>query len=489
MLEGLGLEAGYPAAHGDPPKLIGPLGPLGPIDLALTPGEWVGLVGGNGSGKTTVLLTLAGLLAPRAGAVRIDGEDAGDPGTQARTRLGFVFQEPESQFVCDSVAREIAFPLENLGWPRERIRARVHELVEELDLSALVDAPPSHLSGGEMQRVALATALAAEPRYLLLDEPGSHLDPPSRAHLLSLTKRLAREAGLGVLWAACSEEECAGADRIVRLPPSAGSPSATGLGTVLEVPDGPGIGPGTGSTGPVDSDPLWVAHGISLTLRDARGGVRLWGGLEFEIARGEEVAIAGASGSGKTALLETLIGWHRPSEGSLSGGALLGEPRPRLGYLTQYPEAQLFAATVREDVRFGIRHRATPRFDSNHGSRERWIEARVDAALESVGFEPAAIGPRAPDALSLGERRRVALAGVLACEPVAVLLDEPFASLDSTAATRLREILESLRSRGVAVLLASHEPTDSHRPGGKKIRLGDPRRYASGQLSTLSRTP
>ena len=154
MLVAAGLLAGHPG---------GDTATATPLDFTLAPGTWLGLAGGNGSGKTALLLTLAGLAPARSGSVTIDGHPAGS--AAARALVGVVFQEPETQFVTDRVARELAFPLENLGRPRAEIEARVQELLREFELAALADAPPDRLSGGEMQRVALAAAAAPRPRY------------------------------------------------------------------------------------------------------------------------------------------------------------------------------------------------------------------------------------------------------------------------------------------------------------------------------------
>ncbi len=487
MLEGTGLTVGYPAAVGEPEY------PIGPLELRLSPGEWVGLVGGNGSGKTALLLTLAGLLPPRSGQVQVEDLDlfAANTRAHASALVGVVFQEPESQFVCHSVARELAFPLENLGWPRDRIAARVRALIETFELSALTDAPPSHLSGGEMLRVALAAAMAPEPRYVLLDEPASHLDPVTRQSLVAWTRRLAAEGSTGVLWTACAEDECAGADRIQRLMEgegfaegfAEGSGEASAENSAATGTPGPGNrlapDPGSGSSPAL----LWCARGIALTRRDARGEVRLWGGLDFEIRAGDWVFVTGANGAGKTALLEALIGWSPPTEGVLRGPGAGPSRGPRIGFLPQFPEQQLFAPTVLADVEFGLRHGGPPdRPDVRAAKPRECLPERAHAALASVGLDPARVRDRSPEALSLGERRRVALAGVLATEPDALLLDEPWAGLDPRAVSDLSSNLGRLHGRGVAVVVASHDPPCVAPPGARILPLPDPQRSDSGHL-------
>jgi energy-coupling factor transport system ATP-binding protein len=441
MLAAEALVAGHPGAEGDARAR--------PLDLVLEPGTWLGVAGANGSGKTALLLTLAGLAPPRAGRVTVDGLDLSDPAQAARARglVGVVFQEPETQFVTDRVERELAFPLENLGWSRRDIERRVDELLALFGLAALAQAPPDRLSGGEMQRVALAAAAAPRPRYYLLDEPASYLDPASRAELLAWTReRVARE-GAGVLWTECDPSACEGADRVLELP---GAPA-------------PAFEPGAPAPGLRPGGVLWRGEGLRLRrTRPGGPGRTLWGGLDLTIAAGERVALLGENGSGKTALLETLAGWLAPTAGTLEL-----PPRDQVGHVLQFPEFQLFAPTAREDVRFGIAQRA-------RALAAPALDARAEACLARVGLNPEHFASRAPESLSLGERRRLALAGILATEPLALLLDEPTAGLDGAGAETLLRILFEASGRGTAVVVATHDPRVAHRAGGRTITLPTP---------------
>ena len=433
MLVAEGLRAAHPGAETFESS---------PLDLTLRPGEWLGVAGGNGSGKTALLLTLAGLAPARGGRVTIDGIDATD--ARARAQVGVVFQEPETQFVTDRVARELAFPLENLGLARADIDARVRELLAAFDLAQLADAPPDRLSGGEMQRVALAAAAATRPRYYLMDEPASFLDPESRTRLLAWTRERIERDGAAVLWTECDPAACEGADRVLTLPGAAG-----------EIPGAP-------LADPVPGPPLWTGRGLALTRRrDGGPARRLWGGLDLDIRGGERIALVGPNGSGKTALLDTLAGWIRPTEGSLES------PAPeRVGFLAQFPEYQLFAPTVLEDVRFGAARRKHARGEA--------ADSRARAALREAGLEPSPYEERDPAALSLGEKRRVALAGVLATEPLALLLDEPTAGLDPAGTAALVRALSESSGRGTALVVATHDPRVAARLGARTVRLGTP---------------
>lgn len=158
------------------------------IDLVIREGEAVGLMGSNGSGKTTLVRCLNGLLLPTSGDVWIDNMNTREPGqlSEIRRRVGMVFQNPENQIVSTTVEREIAFGLENLGVPYEEMHRIVNEMLLQFDLERYRQHPPHLLSGGELQRLALAAVMAMSPKYLIFDEPSSLLDPVARRMLLSL---------------------------------------------------------------------------------------------------------------------------------------------------------------------------------------------------------------------------------------------------------------------------------------------------------------
>lgn len=455
MLLARGLVVAHPG-HG-----AGEAPAAGPLDLDLPAGGWLTVRGANGSGKSALLATLAGLVAPLAGTVRIDGGDPFAPESRriARSRVGLVFQEPETQHLTDSVEREIAFPLENLGRPRAEIAARVEELLALFGLGPLRAAPPSHLSGGEAQRVALAAAVAARPGLLLLDEPTSYLDPAGRAALESALRDIRRRDGTAVVWSACDPADAPEAGTVLEL--AGGLAGATDAEPAPPGPKPPPISPGALQ---------WRARGLRLERRDERGTLALWGGLDFTIAAGERILITGANGTGKTALLDALAGLgERGRTGELERAAADGA-RFRLGYLTQFPESQLFAGTVREDVGFALEH-APGRRGPGGRPAPGDVERRVAAALRQVGLDPDAVAGRSPDALSLGERRRVALAGVLITAPAAVLLDEPAAGLDPAGRLRLERVLEGIAREGTTLVVASHDPARDGRPGWRRLAL------------------
>lgn len=185
------------------------------VDLVLHPGEFVVLTGPNGCGKTTLARHLNGLLLPKKGTVQVDGYPSSQP--EVKRLVGMVFQEPESQIVAPVVEEDLAFGLENLGLSRQEMRSRVDWALERLGLTAVRRSEPHLLSGGQKQRLALASVLAMRPRYLVLDEPTTMLDPFSRREVLELFHDLRRQDQVAIILVTHRLEEAVGADRAVVL--------------------------------------------------------------------------------------------------------------------------------------------------------------------------------------------------------------------------------------------------------------------------------
>lgn len=470
------------------------------IDLNLPAGQHVALMGANGSGKTSLVRCLNGLLHPSAGTVRVDGLSTIDPADliQIRRRVGMVFQNPDDQLVTTSVETEIAFGLENNGVETQQMRERVDQMLDAFSLSRYRHTPPHLLSGGERQRVAIAAAVALQPMYLLLDEPTALLDPVSRQELIRLIEQLRAQYNMGILHVTQNAEEATHAQRLIVLQQGRMYCDATpaqvfARGRELEEQTGiqlpftvhctrsiPGwSGPPPLSIGeldqilsrwssappveqppsqapvePVRMDVVGLHHaydqGVPVPIQALID-------VGMTIRRGEILAIAGVSGSGKTTLVQHLNGLLRPDGGKLTldGIDLTDEKRlpsrqlrQRVGLVFQFPEAQLFAETVAEDVSFGPR---------NVGLEQNAIDKQVDAAMEAVGLPLSQFGHRSPFHLSGGERRRVAIAGVLAMNPQILVLDEPTAGLDAQATRILIEALKSIRDKGRSIVLVSHD--------------------------------
>lgn len=444
------------------------------IDLAVRDGEWVALTGRNGSGKSMLLKIMAGLLEPTSGQVTVDGAhplasaaDGGSSNSDSAGNLpvGIAFQNPDSQFVTTSVAREIMFGMENLGLGMEEMESRSREAVERFTLGPFLDRNPHLLSGGEKQRLLLAAIWAMRPRHILLDEPFSFLDAESRRGVLETVRRTFRDEGRAVIWATLDPDEIALADRVIGI--DDGSIVYDGTSEVAKggLPHGilaAGIPARTRGSVPGEGS-IFAFHGALLSPGGGDFTLRV---EELSLREGETLGITGPSGSGKTTLLLGCAGLLPPREGSLT---LFGRrirsrrdfPAGSVAFLFQSPEEGFFAPTVREEVALANR-----RFGGGRSDEETAREA-----LERVGFDPDRFMERSPFHLSQGEKRLVALASQLALTARLFLLDEPTLFLDGSARLRLAESLDRLAESGASLVIASHDTRFVASRAGRRIGL------------------
>ena len=474
----------------------GDLAALRSIDLHIRPRENIALIGANGSGKTTLARCLNGLQQPQAGRVLVDGIDASDPAQfrVIRQRVGMVFQSPDDQLVGTTVADELAFGLENLALSSDEIRHRVEETLTAFDLTAYRHYPPHKLSGGEKQRVAIAAVVAMRPRYLILDESTALLDPGERQQVAELLQWLRAEYGIATILITQSPEETARADRVIVLhagqvhadgPPAAlfaNPPQIRALGLDLpfasalaahlslvethleldalsdalavlqpQTPLPPWTPPPLTPPTPSKLATEGLTHLYDEHLPTQRCGIR---DIIMDVPTGSVLALVGTNGAGKTTLAQHFNALLKPSCGRvLLDGCDIGSLPPvllrqRVGLAFQFPELQLFAETVAEDVAFGPR---------NLGLADERINLLVGRALAMVGMPLEEFGPRQPLSLSGGERRRVALAGVLAMDPEVLVLDEPTAGLDPRTTASLCKLFAELSNQGRTLVLISHD--------------------------------
>lgn len=498
------------------------------VSLSIREGDFVAVLGRNGSGKSTFAKQLNALLYPTGGTVWLCGKDTSDEANlwAVRSSAGMVFQNPDNQIVASIVEDDVGFGPENLGVPTEEIWKRVESALDAVGMAAYAETSPLRLSGGQKQRVAIAGILAMQPKCLILDEPTAMLDPEGRREVLKAVHELNEAAGITVLLITHYMEETVDADRIIVMqngrvrmdgtPREIFSrtdeihemglalPQATeladrlrdaGLGLpqgilseeelvrelVRILPrktDGPadhgvlspaGFGaresaelPGSsGTQGNSDS-----SSGSMLTLSHVfyeyePGTPMAATGLDdvsLTIRQGEFLGIIGRTGSGKSTLIQHLNGLLKPSRGTVSwnGEDIFGEKydrralRGKVGLVFQYPEHQLFEETVMKDVSFGPK---------NQGLSEEEIRKRARHAMEAVGLSEE-YDERSPFDLSGGEKRRAALAGVLAMQPEILVLDEPTAGLDPAGRYRLLETLLKLKKEGIGIVLVSHSMED-----------------------------
>lgn len=186
------------------------------LSFSIEEGEWIALVGHNGSGKSTIAKLMNGLLFPQAGEVTAMNLTMSEESLwDIRSQMGMVFQNPDNQFVGATVQDDVAFALENNGVPHEEMMVRVKESLRQVKMEEFLDHEPHHLSGGQKQRVAIAGALALRPRLLILDEATSMLDPQGRMEVIETIRELREETGLTVISITHDLEEAALADRII----------------------------------------------------------------------------------------------------------------------------------------------------------------------------------------------------------------------------------------------------------------------------------
>ena len=474
----------------------GGLAALRSIDLHISPGEDIALIGANGSGKTTLACCLNGLQQPQAGRVLVNGMDTSDP-TQLRSirqLVGMVFQNPDDQLVGTTVADELAFGLENLALASDEICHRVEETLVAFDLGAYRRYPPHKLSGGEKQRVAIAAAVVMRPRYLILDESTALLDPDERQQVAELLQRLRTAYGIATILITQSPEEAARANRVIVLhagrvhadsPPAAlfaDPPKLSPLGLDLpfasalsahlslaethleldalsdalaalkpQTPLPPWTPPPPAPPAPSKLAAEELTHLYDEPLPTERRGIR---DITMDVPTGSVLALVGTNGSGKTTLAQHFNALLNPSHGRvlLDGYDIGSQPparvRQRVGLAFQFPELQLFAESVADDVAFGPR---------NLGFAPERVDCLVARALAMVDMPLEEFGPRQPLSLSGGERRRVALAGVLAMDPETLVLDEPTAGLDPQTIASLCQLFAELGDQGRTLVLISHD--------------------------------
>jgi len=419
---------------------------LADVSLELWPGERVALLGSSGSGKSTLLRALAGLVphfhgGRFAGRVEVAGRDTRRvrPAELAGT-VASVFQDPEDQVVLTKAENEVAFGLENLGTPPRRIWPRVGEALAAVDAAHLAGRATRELSGGELQRVCLAAALALEPRLLLLDEPTSQLDPEGAETFLEAVSALGPAVVLSEQRAARALEL---ADRVLYL---------EGGRLLLDAPVREARAWLAGHRPSFLEPPLEAAPAVpGETVVEVRGaefayraGLPVLMGAEIEVHRGEVVVLEGPNGSGKTTLGKIAAGLLQPERGLVrrTGSA---------GFLLQDPGRYLVCEHVIQEVALAV-----------GGDR-----ARAARALERVGLGWAA--EQHPRDLSSGERERLAVAAVAVAEPDLLVLDEPTRGLDPERKVELARWLFDYAAGGHAVLVVTH---DRSFPAHRRVDLG-----------------
>ncbi|MDD4588788.1 MAG: energy-coupling factor transporter ATPase [Heliobacteriaceae bacterium] len=470
---------------------------LSNINLAIREGEFILVAGGSGSGKSSLARALAGLIpdfygGKIGGKVYFKGKDIRTIDRRKLAReVGMVFQDPEKQIVQTHVEAEIAFGLENLGLGNEEMLRRVAEVISFLKLTPLREAFTANLSGGQKQKLALASVLAMQPHVLILDEPTSQLDPVSAEEILNLAKRLNEEIGFTVIMIEQRLERCfhladrvllmakgqivceGNAPEVARKTINGGLPFAPPVARFfagLNIPAVPVTvkegrkllrqylhtnqinvehQTGEGCSGPEDLLPERNAVSLKNLWFTYPGGQEGLRDVSLDIMEGKFVAILGENGAGKSTLLKHIIGMLKPDRGRVE---VLGKDISKNGfkanrgftaYLSQNPNDYLFQDTVEDELLFTLK---------NFGVKESSV---VDEMLEKLQLSR--YRQTNPRDLSSGERQRVALASVLVTTPRLIILDEPTRGVDYCLKAELGKFLRQETVKGRTVIVVTHD--------------------------------
>lgn len=448
---------------------------LSDIDLDIDSGFTV-IVGPNGSGKSTLALILAGAAPTRGRATRPGGAGLGRVGGTA-----ILTQRAETQFLGETVAEDVVWGMGE----EERAGVDLDALLDLVGLRGQAQVAPRHLSGGMLQRLALAGALARRPALLISDESTAMIDPRGRAELLEILSALPA-SGTAVVHITHDPAEAANASRIIRLeggrilhdgtrsgaPRSTGSAAAQGAdhgrdkgraptgtrGRGTASAPSPASAPAPALTGTIEH--LWadrVTHSYNpgtpwerLVLSDA----------SCIVSPGSALLITGENGSGKSTLARILVGLESPTSGRCTlGGVPVTRRIGEVGLARQFARLQLQRPTVGLDILSAAGY--GPSVGTGRGRKGRALDSArarelIASALAEMGL-PEELSRRNVDALSGGQMRRVVLAGLLASDPVALVLDEPFAGLDAESRAILIDVLERRRRAGLGLVIISHD--------------------------------
>lgn len=470
------------------------------INLEIPAGSFVLVMGPSGSGKSTLLRCMNGLVphfsgGTLIGTIRVADLDpvAASPQVMSR-KVGFVFQDPEAQFVLDRVEDEVAFALENMALPPAEIRTRLDATLDLLGLTALRERRLDTLSGGERQRVALAAVMALNPSLLILDEPTSQLDPQAAEAVLQTLVRLNHDLGLTILLAEHRLERVIPfVDRLIYLDREPGRMLVGDTRQVLAEVDlvSPVVALGKyfgwqplpltvqealpfvrhvqlpESNDVLKSDTQAMLSEPVLRIGDLHvfyGSKPILRGVNLSAQAGEVLALMGPNGAGKTTLLRSLIGLLKPEVGEifLLGQSIVGKNISDLarlvGYLPQDPNALLFADRVLDELLYTLNSRAHQPPDQSQSSSADGNTSNIEkAAVMLAQMGMADLAEAYPRDLSVGQRQRVALAAIMVAQPRLLLLDEPTRGLDAAAKQRLADLLQTWRDDGHAIILVTHD--------------------------------
>jgi energy-coupling factor transport system ATP-binding protein len=474
------------------------------VSFSIDSGEYVAIVGANGSGKTTLVKLIDALLLPTGGKLEVGGTlmIQGMNLEMIRRKIGIVFQTPEDQIVATTVEEDIAFGLENFGMPTGEMHTRARKVMEGFDLWEVRNRPTFMLSGGQTQRLALASILAIQPECIIFDESTSMLDPAARKNLLGVMKSFHKD-GKTIIHITHSMDEAAQADRVLVMHDGElvfdGIPKELFLlekieaDWNLEYPEGVQLIKNLQELGfnipnglfsifdlakrillhchfnldgkdivdedkPVGKTMVDVSDLTFEYLKGTPQAVQALSGVCFSVAKGQGHGLVGKTGSGKSTVLQHLNGLLPPQSGEVRVGKfLLNDPKITIkeivqfvGLVMQNPENQFFEYYVGDEIAFGPK---------NVGFDGKLVE-RVQWAMEMVGLDFHLFKDRPIHTLSGGEKRKAALASILALKPSLLLLDEPTAGLDPKSRKDVIKSFNGLKQQEMTIIVSSHNLKD-----------------------------
>lgn len=475
------------------------------ISVTIEKGSYTAILGSNGSGKSTLAKIIDILEVPDSGKVVIFGKDASDDNLfwDIRAHCCCVFQNPDNQIVGTIVEEDVAFGPENLGVPNPELRERVDQALKDVGLYEYRHRETTALSGGQKQKLAIAGALAMQPDILILDEATAMLDPSSRDDFLTLVEKMRVEKGLTLITITHDMTEALRCDKLVIVNKGKavmeGKPEEIflsdklwdyGLKRPVKFNFAFEIAKLTGSTLTKENlrsdeslisaltamlkkpgikipeisediktqdekDIIMSVKGLSYTYDGS--DVKAIEDINLDIRRGEVLGIVGESGCGKTTLISHMNAIFRPSVGDIIIHTKDGDLscrnkkdtmkiRQNVGLVFQYPEYQLFEETVFKDICYGLKKMGI--------EKAKMHKMAYDAAL-MVGLSNDEVNS-SPFELSGGQKRRAAMAGVLAMQPGILVLDEPASGLDPRGRQEMFAIIKKLRDSGTTIILVSH---------------------------------
>ena len=432
------------------------------ISFAVNEGEIFGIVGPSGCGKSTLMLALSGLIphsikGTLRGTVALAGKETTVLSmAELSQTVQLLFQSPDAQLFALNVEDEIHFGLENLNLPWKEIEERTSSALKTVGIIDLRQRSLEELSSGQKQRVALASVLAMAPKILLFDEPTANLDPPAVKSLLQTIQQLRKkhtviiiEHNVDFIASIC--------DRVLLMHEGKSLKCDTPKKVMASAEYQKSMAPVCNHAQILErlkkipslckNETLLKVEELSFTYPNK---IHVLSNLSLEIGKGDFLGILGMNGSGKSTLALNLIGLLKGKGRIVLAGKDISNQdafqRTRnIGYVFQNPNYQLFEENLDAEIAFGPR---------NLGLKQEEVQHRVEEALRVTHL--AKFRTHDPHALSVGQKRRVSIASILAMQPEIIIVDEPDTGLDHKTARSFMDYIRKLNKEGRTIILISH---------------------------------